>query len=131
MTLGERIEPLDHEAFDINQLWLKTFRFACFEYGDRESEGLSLWGDDQLEILFECGQCQLACTGWPRIVNDHELLCNLCFESPSLNHLDVKEAAIHSHHSHDMVRMVKSKSKMKIMMRNLFSYSKIRPISPV
>ncbi|KAI8384100.1 hypothetical protein BD560DRAFT_384974 [Blakeslea trispora] len=130
-ALGERIEPSSHESLDVNQVWLKTFRFACFEYGDRESEGLSIWGNDQLEILFECEQCRLACTGWPRIVNEHELVCNLCFESPNLNCLNDNEDDIDNGYSDDRVRMVKSKSKMKMMMRHLFSYSKIGPLSAV
>ncbi|KAI8377171.1 hypothetical protein EDC96DRAFT_494745 [Choanephora cucurbitarum] len=124
IALDEKTEASEHEKLDIDQLWLKTFRFACFEYGDRESEGLRVWGGpDQTEILFECAQCQLVCNGWPKIANDNELICSLCLESPAMNFM--------KNLMNRQSRMIESTSRLRKMVRNLFSYSKIEPLSPV
>lgn len=69
------------KELDINQVWQKTFKLACFEYGDREMYGDTRWSMTSLEINFDCDMCQTSQTGWPKVVNDSELACELCYST--------------------------------------------------
>ncbi|KAI8636576.1 hypothetical protein BD408DRAFT_320604, partial [Parasitella parasitica] len=66
---------------DVHHVWTKTFKLACFEYGDRELYGDTRWNPNVLEITFDCDMCQTSQTGWPRVVRDHELACELCYST--------------------------------------------------
>ncbi|KAI9480612.1 MAG: hypothetical protein EXX96DRAFT_563499 [Benjaminiella poitrasii] len=73
----------DGALLDINEVWVKTFKLACFEYGESELHGNARWNLAALEINFECDLCQISQTGWPRIVKtsanqDKELACEFC-----------------------------------------------------
>lgn len=70
------------KELDLNQLWQKTFKLACFEYGDREKYGDTKWNKNTLQISYQCDLCQTTQTGWPTIINATELACDIC--SPTI-----------------------------------------------
>ncbi|KAK4517755.1 uncharacterized protein ATC70_001099 [Mucor velutinosus] len=69
------------DALDIHQVWTKTFKLACFEYGDREMYGDTRWNPNVLEVNFDCDMCQTSQTGWPKVIREYELACDLCYST--------------------------------------------------
>ena len=67
-----------NQILDMEQVWQKTFKLACFEYGDREIYGDTRWNTDCLEVSFDCEMCQTSQTGWPKVIRGCELACELC-----------------------------------------------------
>ncbi|CAO3625697.1 unnamed protein product [Mucor hiemalis] len=74
-------KKLAEKELDINQVWQKTFKLACFEYGDREVYGDTRWSMTSLEINFDCDMCQTSQMGWPKVVKESELACELCYST--------------------------------------------------
>lgn len=71
----------DSSSLDIHQVWTKTFKLACFEYGDREMYGDTRWNPNVLEVNFDCDMCQTSQTGWPKVIREYELACDLCYST--------------------------------------------------
>lgn len=74
-------------TLDVDQVWQKTFKLACFEYGDREIYGDTRWSTQSLEINFDCDLCQTFLLGWPKVIHaSNELACELCYSTLMENH---------------------------------------------
>lgn len=83
---------------DVDQLWIKTFKLACLEYGDRELYGEKHWNASTLKVQFDCSICQTSLVCWPRLTPKDELVCESCFKSIQ------KEPTIVSVSNHNMLR---------------------------
>lgn len=127
-------KKINNSLLDIHQVWTKTFKLACFEYGDREIYGDTRWNPNVLEVNFDCDMCQTSQTGWPKVVRDCELACELCYSTiteeercPSKPIKDVnsdsKVSVSAEQHYHPSSR------KMKKLMSNFFHHhsSKVDP----
>lgn len=68
-------------SLDIHQVWTKTFKLACFEYGEREMYGDTRWNPNVLEVNFDCDMCQTSQKGWPKVIRESELACDLCYST--------------------------------------------------
>ncbi|CAO3701918.1 unnamed protein product [Rhizopus stolonifer] len=65
---------------DVDQVWIKTFKLACLEYGDCEAYGDKHWDINTLKINFDCFLCKMSLVGWPKIADNEELVCKSCFK---------------------------------------------------
>lgn len=110
--------PKKNQALDIDQVWQKTFKLACFEYGDGEIYGDTRWNINTLQVTFDCEICQTSQTGWPKVVDQSDLACELCYSTiPKDLYLTKPMPLIPSH------------SKMKRLFSTLFNiHSKINPL---
>ncbi|CEJ05619.1 hypothetical protein RMCBS344292_19557 [Rhizopus microsporus] len=64
---------------DVDQIWIKTFKLACLEYGERQVYGDNRWNMDTLNISYDCSACQTSHIGWPKI-SQCQLLCSHCIQ---------------------------------------------------
>ncbi|KAI7898337.1 uncharacterized protein BX663DRAFT_416350, partial [Cokeromyces recurvatus] len=81
---GKKDAASEDNVLDINEVWIKTFRLACFEYGDHELYGDMHWSLTSLQIYFDCGLCEIYQVGWPKMMTlNHitELACELCYST--------------------------------------------------
>ncbi|KAL0136064.1 hypothetical protein V8B55DRAFT_1552657 [Mucor lusitanicus] len=105
-------------SLDIHQIWTKTFKLACFEYGDREAYGDTRWNPQALEVNFDCDMCQTSQTGWPKVIREYELACDLCYST-------IDEAV---HRTIQIVQDVNSASKATIQQHCYPSSSKMKKL---
>ncbi|KAG1473509.1 hypothetical protein G6F56_000911 [Rhizopus delemar] len=59
---------------DVDQVWIKTFKLACLEYGDCEAYGDKHWDINTLKVDFDCFLCKMSLMGWPRVTDNEELV---------------------------------------------------------
>jgi hypothetical protein len=112
---------------DMDQVWIKTFKLACFEYGDRELYGDMRWNAKSLQINFDCDLCQTSQVGWPKVVRDQELACELCY-STTLDICAITTPSMLEISSHKLSHH-QSSSKMQKLFSTLFSYhAKVDPL---
>ncbi|CEP12129.1 hypothetical protein [Parasitella parasitica] len=113
---------------DVHHVWAKTFKLACFEYGDREMYGETRWNPSILEINFECDMCQTAQIGWPKVVRNQELACELCYSTSIEEEHPNKLLAIDSYDTTTTL-IQQNNSKMKKLLSGFFHRSsKVNPI---
>jgi hypothetical protein len=127
-------KKIGNSLLDIHQVWTKTFKLACFEYGDREIYGLTRWNPDVLEINFDCDMCQTPQRGWPKVVRGHELACELCYSTTTKEEqYSIKPKENDNNGSKVSVskeqNCLPSSCKMKKLMTNFFHHhsSKVDP----
>jgi hypothetical protein len=112
-------------ALDMDQVWIKTFKLACFEYGDRELYGDMCWNPKSLQINFNCDLCQTSQVGWPNVIRDQELACELCYNTT----LDHDKCPIMTPSMVDIPSYQNNYSKMQKLFSALFNYHpKVNPL---
>ncbi|KAI9280429.1 hypothetical protein BY458DRAFT_423102, partial [Sporodiniella umbellata] len=76
---NKRYKSSRKHTVDVDQVWIKTFKLACIEYGDREIYGDKHWDTNTLKVNFDCFSCKMSLVGWPKVSDQEELLCEQCF----------------------------------------------------
>jgi hypothetical protein len=118
----------NNDVLDIDLVWEKTFKLACFEYGDREVYGNTRWSMNSIEINFDCDMCQTSQTGWPKVIRECELACELCYstipnQQQQQNKVTIIEPSIISKESKmNLTPSLHHHSKMKKVLSTLFNY---------
>lgn len=106
-------------TLDMDQVWIKTFKLACFEYGDRELYGDMRWNAKTLQINFDCDLCQTSQVGWPKVIREQELACELCYTTLDNNKRVIMTPSMIDISSHDSYNKLSHQSSSKI--HKLFS----------